>query len=119
MYVEQKNKVYIPIHYGFIVNEAEHITHCVAEGSYTWVHFDNRKPVIATRRISVLQALLKDSNFIRCHKSFLVNIFFIKEFYSKEKNMIILDNGVVIKVAIRKLKEFKLTMKRSYITIPA
>lgn len=119
MFTEQNNRVYIPMHFGFIIDEADHITHCVADGSYTWVYFDNREPILATRRLNVFQSLLKENIFIRCHKSFLVNVYFIKEFHTNGKNKIILENGIEIKVAYRKLKEFKLRVMGSYMSIPA
>jgi two-component system, LytTR family, response regulator len=119
MYKEERNKIYIPIHFGFIIDDAHHISHCVAEGSYTWVYFDNRDPVLATRRLSVIQKLLKEFYFIRCHKSFLVNTSHIKEFCAQGKNVLILQSGVTLKVSCRKLRKLKVELQRSFATIPA
>lgn len=112
-----QNEVYIPYRFGFIIHQQSNITHCLAHGSYTWIYFTNREPLLASRRLSVIQSILNKHDFFRCHRAYLVNISFIKEFYSNEKNVIILENGMSVLVSCRKLKGFKLLIKEKYILL--
>jgi len=91
----------------FIKSESDNITHCIADRSYTWIYFINHEPIRFSRRIVILHKLLNDSRFIRCHKSYMVNLSYIKEYNSFRKNIIILKNNVEIKVSRRKLSDFK------------
>jgi two-component system LytT family response regulator len=116
--MENTRKVYIPTQYGFILEEKEHITHCIAAGSYTKIFFDNKEPILATRRLNIFQALLNENHFIRCHRSYLVNEFFIKELHVNEEKLLILQDGTTLKVACRKLKKLKLELQKNFITLP-
>lgn len=99
----------------FIIEESNNITHCIADKSYSWIYFTRREPLKFSRRLNIVHKLLNNPFFIRCHRSYLVNSSFIKEFYTKEKNIIILQNGVTVKVSRRKLTESKNQIKRIFL----
>ena len=101
----------------YIIAESNNITHCVADKSYTWIYFTNREPVKFSRRLKILYKLLDNTFIVRCHKSYLVNLSYIKEFYSSGENIIILQNGVTVKVARRKLNEFMSQIKMNFQTV--
>jgi two-component system LytT family response regulator len=92
---------------GFIISEHEHITHCLADGSYTWIYFSDRKPLIYARRLCQVHALVGFEHFLRCNNSCLVNINYIKEMSGKEQPQIVLANGTSVKISIRKKKDVK------------
>ena len=54
---------------------------------------------------------LKDKGFVRCHRSYLINMKYIK---SLEKNQVLLGNGTVIPIS-RMKKEYTKTLFYEYI----
>ena len=95
----------------YIIAESNNITHCIADKSYSWIYFTGHDPVKFSRRLNILHKLLNNPYFVRCHKSNLINISYIKEFYANGKNIIVLKNGIIIKVSRRKITEFKSYVK--------
>ncbi|MGB4846245.1 MAG: LytTR family DNA-binding domain-containing protein, partial [Ferruginibacter sp.] len=65
---------------GFQVVEIEDIIYCEANSNYTNFHFINRPVICASKPIHEYETLLSDSNFVRVHKSFLVNLEHVKEY---------------------------------------
>lgn len=77
------------------------ILFCAADGAYTTFHLHSGEQIIISKTIKEYDDLLTAYNFIRAHKSYLVNSYFIKKF-DKTYNNIILDNDQEIPVSIRK-----------------
>lgn len=83
----------------------EKISHMEADGIYTIVYHDNKK-TISTRPIGLYEDILPIDRFIRCHKSFIVNKFYIKKVEKGRSVGLMLHNGVELQVAVRKKDEF-------------
>lgn len=71
---------------------------CESEGNYTTVVINNGKKIVASKTLKDIEELLPSENFLRVHRSFLVNKNFIMEF-NKIKNEIILQEGIAIPVS--------------------
>ena len=99
------SKICIPISKGFFIEEKQHIVCCRAYGHNSIISFIDKEAIIVPRRIGLIEKKL-DGNFIRCHKSFLINLKYVKEFLYEE-NKIILVNGEIVNIAMRKTKEIK------------
>ena len=80
------------------------IIYCKADGSYTKVFFSYGKSTLLSYRISLIQKALDTENFIRCHKSFLVNRHCIKEICSKSR-IFVLSNDHKVSISRRFKKE--------------
>ena len=81
------------------------ISYCKAMGSYTEIYFNNLKKVIVSKRINLIENSINNSNLIRCHKSFLVNLNEIISFSNTPPYLLILRNGLTVKVSLRKRAE--------------
>lgn len=113
---ENKNKTDVSSAYKYIVEQSANITHCKADGNYTWIHFINHEPLYVSKRLNILLNLLNMTNFFRCHKSYLVNINHIKEIFNDGSNLMLLRDGKKINVAFRKLKELKFKLEGNFVT---
>lgn len=82
----------------------EDVLYCESEGNYTTVITNNQKKIVASKTLKDIEQLLPVENFIRVHRSFLVNKKHIFEF-NKIKNEIILNDGVSIPVSKGKKQE--------------
>ena len=90
--VKENTKVYvIPV---------DEVSHFEAQDDYVVIHTKN-KSYIKNDRISKLEAELDPRIFLRLHRSFLVNIDFIKriESYSKDSKLIKLSSGIEVPVS--------------------
>jgi len=104
----------LPTLKGFIVLKLEDIIYCEAERSYTIFHLEGKKSVTVSRPLIDYENLLKDTSFLRIHKSFLVNIHHVKEYQKGEGGMVILSDNTEIEVSRRKKEEFLLKIKEVF-----
>lgn len=111
--VTQKMKLCIPSIKGFQVVEIQDIIYCEASSNYTNFYFTNRPSLCASKPIHEYEELLKDSHFVRIHKSYLINIEHIKEYVRGEGGSILLSNGNELDVSRRK-KDLLMTRMKEY-----
>jgi two-component system LytT family response regulator len=109
----QKIKLCIPSLRGFQVVEIHEIIYCEASSNYTNFHFTNRPLICASKPIHEYEELLQDSNFVRIHKSFVVNLEHVKEYIRGEGGSVILTGGNEIEVSRRK-KDLLMTRMKEY-----
>jgi len=80
------------------------ITYCEAELSYTLMHFTSGKSMKISYCLNKVQKKLPNKNFVRCHRSYLVNINEVKKVSFKEK-VFILKNKDRISISRRRMKD--------------
>ncbi len=85
--------------------DSNNILFCKASGSYTEILFNNLKRIVVSKRLNIVEKYLKNSNLIRCHKSFLVNQNEINSFSNKKPYVLKLSNDYSIYVSKRKKRE--------------
>ncbi len=109
----EKMKLCIPSLKGFQVVEIDEIIYCEANGNYTNFYFIERAVICASKPIHEYEQLLSDCNFVRTHKSFLINLKHIKEYIRGEGGSLILSNGKEVEVSRRK-KDGLMTKIKSF-----
>ena len=77
------------------------IVWCQANGNYTQFHLVEGKKVMISKTLKEAETYLDSDLFIRVHKSFIVNIQFIKKFLTKD-HLIILKDETEIPVSQRR-----------------
>ena len=110
----QKMKLCIPSLKGFQVVEIMDIIYCEANGNYTQFHLGNRSPIVASKAIHEYEELLRDSSFVRVHKSCIINLEHVKEYIRGEGGSIILSDNTEVEVSRRKKDLFINRMKEFY-----
>lgn len=106
-------RIAVPNRNGFSYYNIDEIVTLEAKGSYTCVHFSNNKQLLVSRGLRDFEVSLAEKNFLRVHKSFLVNMDHIAELHRDDNGYLVMSNGSKIylsskdKVAIiKKIKEF-------------
>lgn len=107
-------KLCIPTLKGFLVLRLEDIIVCEAERNYTVFHLLNKKSVTASRTLLDYEELLKDTTFLRVHKSFLINLQHVAEYQRGEGGVVIMSNGMEIEVSRRKKDNFLAKVKEVF-----
>ncbi|MEP6617329.1 MAG: LytTR family DNA-binding domain-containing protein [Ginsengibacter sp.] len=110
----QSMKLCLPSLKGFQVVELSDILYAEASGSYTNFYFANQPVVCTSKPIHEYEELLAECNFVRIHKSYLVNMLQVKEYYRGEGGTVLLSNGKEIEVSRRRKDIFITSMKHFY-----
>lgn len=79
---KQQQQITLPTLEGFDVVKIEQISHLRANGNFTDVFLSNGSKKMVCRFLKHFEELLPDNQFLRVHKSHIVNIQFVKS-YSK------------------------------------
>ena len=104
----------LPTFKGFIVLKLDEIIYCEAERSYTNFHLDSGKTILVSKPLLDYDYLLKDTSFLRVHKSFLVNLNHVREYERGEGGTIIMNNGMEIEVSRRRKELFLQKIKEAF-----
>lgn len=89
---------------GYTLLEPEDILYCKSEGFYTEIYLTDGKIELSYLFISKLDEILKQFNFMRVSRSFLVNLRYVRKLFSG-KNIIVLSvNGKEIEIKASKPK---------------
>lgn len=92
------------------VVELNELVYLEADAAYTKVH-TLTNVLISTQHLKHYELLLDDADFIRIHRSFLVNGHWIKQFHRADGGQVKLKNGIHLPVSTRK-REVLLTFLR-------
>ena len=104
----------LPTLKGFLVVKLDDIIYCEAERSYTIFHLEGKKTVTVSKSLIEYDNLLQDTQFLRIHKSFLVNLHHVKEYQRGEGGTVIMSDNAEIEVSRRKKEFFLGRMKELY-----
>ncbi len=75
------------------------ISYLKADGDYTWIHTVNKEAYLCTIGIGQLESKFDPRNFMRVHRSYIVNVGYIRELYRDiSKLYVSLPNDVEISV---------------------
>lgn len=77
------------------------IIYCQAEGFYTTFHLENQNDILVSKNLKEYEKLLP-ANFIRIHKSFLINKNKIKKIIRSEGGYIVMDNQKTVPIGQKK-----------------
>jgi two-component system LytT family response regulator len=109
--IEGKN-IIIDIENGFVVENTKNIEYCVADQSYSYIYTNRGNKIIVSKPLKYLEELLPDKQFYRTHKSYLVNIHYIKQFVKADENYVLLKSDIKIPVSVRKSSDFEEIIKK-------
>ena len=98
------NKIPLPNSDGIEFVLPHNVLYCKSDGSYTYVIMENRK-VLITKSLREMEDILQEHNFLRTHKSYLVNLNHIINYIRIDGGYLILSNGDKVAVSRRKKEE--------------
>ena len=77
-----------------------------ADDNYTAVHISDKDPILIAKTIKYFEEILVEQDFMRIHKSHIVNFAHVKEYLKREKGEIVTSDGVKVSLARRRQKDF-------------
>jgi two-component system, LytTR family, response regulator len=99
------NKLAIPTPDGYSFLDAGEILYCQADLNYTVVHTSRNERLMSSKNLKEFEDLLNPGMFFRCHKSFIINLNYIKK-YNRGNSVVIMSDETPIDIAVRKKEEF-------------
>jgi two-component system, LytTR family, response regulator len=96
-----------------VINTTESITmlnvadiiRCESNRNYTYLYMANKKKIIVSKTLMEFEDMLSKYNFIRVHKSHLINVNYVEKYVKSDGGYMMLKDGSKLPVSIRK-KEF-------------
>ncbi len=99
-------KIAIPVANGLEIVKVEDLNYFQAEGSYTKIFTRGKTPILVSKKLKYFEDLLEeDTSFIRCHRSYMVNIHSIKKYVKSDGGTLIIEDGAEIPISVDKTEE--------------
>jgi two-component system LytT family response regulator len=98
-------KITLPQQDGFEVIDTKDIMYCKADDNYTEIYLNNNKKKLVSKTLKYIEESLKDGNFARVHKSYLVNVNEIIKYVKGKGGSVVLSNGKEVIVSASRKSE--------------
>ncbi len=110
-----RSKVALPTLNGYQMENINNIIYCEADQNYTKIHTANNQIILVSKTLKIIEDILPPEIFFRIHKTYLVNLNYIKKYFKTDGHRIILENGKELYVANRRTEDFvKALTQKSY-----
>ena len=106
------NKIALPTIDGYELERVNNIVYCQAEENYTKIITNRDDVIMVAKTLKNIETLLPEKMFFRIHKSYLVNLNYIKSYSKVQGYKITLENGIKLDVATRRNDEFLRALTR-------
>lgn len=103
---DPEQKIGLPTKEGFDFVPIKDIMYCVAEGNYTYIYMDQRKPALVTRSLKMLHQALPDKLFFRIHASHIINRTYLEKYIRGDGGYVLMEDQKSLSVARSKKVKF-------------
>jgi two-component system LytT family response regulator len=94
-----EQKIALPQREGYEFVDLATIIYCQAEGAYTKIFINEKKPMLISRTLGDVEELLSPEMFQRIHHSTVVNVNYIAQFLRTDGGSVVLKNGEKLSVS--------------------
>ena len=98
----EAKKIILSTSEGIHILSTDEIIRCESDDYYTKFFLTNGNPILISKTLKQNEAMLSDFDFIRPHKSHLVNLKYIKSYLKVDGGYILMTDGSKIPVSRRK-----------------
>lgn len=99
------HRIALPTSEGLDFIDLEDILYCESDGAYTFVHLSNGSRKLISKTLKFLEDILCDFQFLRVHKSYIVNMNYVSKYSRGSGGLLTMKNGAQIKVSRSKKEE--------------
>jgi two-component system LytT family response regulator len=108
---KQNTKITISHSRGVKIIDQRNILYLQADGNCTKLYFKDGTKYTDTRTLKSYNELLDSKLFFRTHKSYLINLAYLKEYVTSDGTYAVLQNKIEVPVSRSKTKEFLAILK--------
>ena len=105
--IKKSNKISLPGTYGFNVIDTGDIMYVEADSNYSIFHLKTGEKLVISKPLKEFEETLESFDFIRIHKSAIINLRYVKSYSNKNGLQVLLSNNVVLPVSRRRSTEFQ------------
>lgn len=98
----QNPKIGLPTNDRVEFVEVSKIIRCQGESNYSHIFFENKKSLLVAKTLVEFEELLKEHDFLRIHKTHLVNMRHVSAYVRNDGGRLVLSNGDEIAVSRRR-----------------
>jgi two-component system LytT family response regulator len=91
---------------GFHVLDITSIIYVEADSNYCVFFLESNEQIHVSKPLKEYEDILDSINFVRIHKSTIINLNYLKEYSNKNGFVVVLKNGVELQVSRRRTTEF-------------
>lgn len=99
------DKLAIPCGDGIELIAFDKIIRCEADRAYCTFHLIDKRKILVSKSMKEFEETLIHKDFMKVHKSTIVNINFVKKFVRGKSGHLVMSDGSVVAVSIRKKAE--------------
>jgi len=97
---QSNKKIVVTVANGFEVLNLKDVCYFKAEGSYTQIFFVDNTSLLVSKNLKHFEFILSGiQSFVRIHRSFMVNINFVKKILRKDGGTLLLENHSELPIA--------------------
>ena len=97
---------------GFKLFDPHTIAHLEADGNCTLLHFTDGSRYLDTRHLKTYEDLLDAEDFLRVHRSHVINLACLREYRRDDGHWAVMNNGAKVPIARNRLDVFQRAVKR-------
>ncbi|MFK7031247.1 LytR/AlgR family response regulator transcription factor [Flavobacterium oreochromis] len=102
---ETFRKIAVPSGNSLVFIEVNDILFIKGEGAYSEIHFRNNEKLLVSRNLKNFEDIIcEQRNFIRIHKSFILNTHYIKSYNKSDGGSIEIQNGLHLPIGTDKIQ---------------
>ena len=103
---DRLDKIALPVLNGLEFIDINSIIKIEGENVYSVFYLSDGKKMVVSRTLKEVDRMLSKWNFIRVHKSFIINLKYISRYIKGEGGVVILSDGSEVEVSRRSKNEF-------------
>jgi two-component system LytT family response regulator len=99
------HRIALPTAEGLDFIDLEDILYCESDGAYSYIHYTNGSNLLISKPLKFLEDILCDFQFLRVHKSYIVNMQYVSKYSRGAGGMLTMRDGARIKVSRSKKEQ--------------
>lgn len=99
-------KISLPNGQGYSLVNIDDIIHIAADSNYSVFYLTNKDKITVSKVLKEYEEILPEQQFVRIHKSSIVNLNHVKEYHSKNGLEVMMKSGEKIAVSRRRASDF-------------
>ena len=110
----QVSKIALPTNEGISFLNIEEILYCESDDAYSTVFLSDNTNLLLSKSLRSLETLMQDFEFLRIHRSWLINLNHIKQYLHQDGGTILMTDGKKVPLARSRKQLFTQIVKQKF-----
>lgn len=104
---DARPKITLPHTHGYHVVDLTDIKYVEADSNYSIFHLTRGDKLIISKPLKEFELFLEENNFMRIHKSVIINFDYVAEYSNRNGMQVILKDGTTLPISRRRSNDFQ------------